>query len=168
MAGHLGAELGRAIEAAGILVPGRAVIVPMPMPWMRRLYRGIDHARVTADGVAGVLRAPVLRVLSRSGGPTQAGLSRSMRMRFRGRGMAVRRSRRGWRLGAVDVVLVDDVLTTGASMRAAVRAVRGIAGGRVVAAVLAVADPPSRRRAGASSPSDAAAQGLPSLPHRAG
>jgi predicted amidophosphoribosyltransferase len=172
MAAHLGADLGHAIAAAGVVGRGRSVIVPMPMPWMRRLYRGIDHARVIADGAASVLHAPVLRVLSRSGGPTQAGRSRSMRIQFRGHGMMVRRRRGGWQLGNLDIVLVDDVLTTGASMRAAVRALRGIADGRIVAAVLAVADPPTRRdrtdSALAGRATSTAEQGQPSLPRRVG
>jgi predicted amidophosphoribosyltransferase len=172
MAAHLGAELGHAIDAARVAARGRSIIVPMPMPWTRRLYRGIDHARVIADGAASVLHAPVLRVLSRSGGPTQAGLSRSTRLRFRSRGMVVRRRPGGWQLGGLDIVLVDDVLTTGASMRAAVRALRGVADGRILAAVLAVADPPSRHaRADSESPGRAVPtpdRGLPSLPGRVG
>ena len=41
----LGRLLGTAVAERDVVDMDRIVIVPMPMPWQRRFYRGIDHAR---------------------------------------------------------------------------------------------------------------------------
>ncbi len=112
----------------------------MPMPWQRRLYRGIDHARVIAGGVAAELDAPLLSLLARANGPPQVSLRATQRSRNAGR---MRRQRRAHLLplDGHTVVLVDDVRTSGASLEAAARLIRRLGAGRVVGGVLAVADP---------------------------
>ncbi|MFQ5668740.1 MAG: ComF family protein, partial [Candidatus Binatia bacterium] len=126
-----------------------ALVVPMPMPWTRRVYRGIDHAHVIAAGVARSVEAPLVRILIRRNGPPQATLSRSERLRRGSRGTrlrgAWRRSRREHPLAGAAVILVDDVATTGATLRAAARVLRSLGPSQVVGAVLAVANDPARR-----------------------
>ena len=151
MGDMLGQRLGRSIDASGVIEQrGRTLVVPLPMPWQRRLYRGIDHARVVAAGVAVELDAPLISLLSKRNGPPQVSLPTSQRRRGGARGLRLRSiggvvPGAAWVRGAT-VVLVDDVCTTGATMRAAIRLVKTLKPARIIAAVLAVADDPARRR----------------------
>ncbi len=144
MGRELGRRLGTSISAAlsGTAGAGGAgyVVVPMPMPWQRRLYRGIDHARVIAGGVAAELDAPLLSLLARANGPPQVSLRATQRSRNAGQ-MRRKRSAHLRPLDGHTVVLVDDVRTSGASLEAAARLIRRLGAGRVVGGVLAVADP---------------------------
>ena len=108
------------------------------MPWQRRIYRGIDHSKVTAHSMARVLHAPVASVLAKSIQAPQVTLTPSERRRAGGRGMRVRRQLGGWRLAGVHVLLVDDVRTTGASLKAAVRLLRTMKPERIICCTLAV------------------------------
>lgn len=148
----LGETLGAAVAQTGLVARGRAVVVPMPMPAARRVFRGIDHARVIATGAARILGLPVLRLLAKPGGPPQVALASSTRRRRGGRDVRLRRLRRPLRRQESQVLLVDDVLTTGASIRAAAARLRGLGLDRVVAAVLAVAETPGRDRSGVGPP----------------
>jgi predicted amidophosphoribosyltransferase len=139
----------------GIIDRDRTLIVPMPMPWQRRLYRGSDHAAAIARAVSHSLNVPMFRVLSRSNHAPQVSLTPTDRKRSGGRGLRVSRRmgwnglRKGasaWPLEGLDVVLVDDVRTTGATLKAAVRMVRSLKPRRVVCAVLAVSDSRARQQ----------------------
>jgi predicted amidophosphoribosyltransferase len=59
--------------------------------------------------------------------------------------MFIRRRFGGWSLRDVDLVLVDDIRTTGASLKAAVRLLRSLEPRTVVCAVVAVSDAKARR-----------------------
>jgi ComF family protein len=141
----LGQLLGGAVSESGAIDdPNRAIVVPMPMPWQRRLYRGIDHARVIAAATARELRAPLASVLSRSHHTPQVARAPSERKRSGGRGLRVRFQLGGWRLQGAQVLLIDDVRTTGATLKAAVRLLRPLKPQRVVCAVLGVSDSQAR------------------------
>lgn len=146
MADHLGRALGEAVREHprfGELRPAETIIVPIPMPWLRRVYRGIDHARVLAGGAGAVLGAPVWSVLTKSPGPPQTSLTRSDRTRRRAGGwITPRRAIR--RVAGLDVVLVDDIRTTGATLRIASRLLKKAGAERILVAVAAVADEPGR------------------------
>ena len=114
----------------------RTIVVPMPMPWQRRLYRRIDHAGLIAEAVARVLRVRVYPLLTVSNGPPQVSLSASRRRSRRAVRMRLRA--RLPRLDGVVVVLIDDVRTSGGSLNAAARLLRRLGPRLVVAGVLAV------------------------------
>ncbi len=140
----LGTELGRALggqlRRAG--APREGVIVcPAPTSWRRRVARGIDHSGAIAHGVARELGVPMERLLSRSHRPSQTELPASRRRRNVS-GAFRRRGRAG--LAGSTVILVDDVMTTGSTARAAARALmrwrgEGSRPGAVWLAVLASA-----------------------------
>lgn len=148
----LAVRLARAIADSSRVNLECAIIVPMPMSWQRRLYRGQDHAGTIARAVARELRVPLVRALTKSNAAPQVSLNRAERIRS-GPGLYhLRKWRTARRIDDRIVILIDDVKTTGASLNAAARALRKARIGhrpappaKVLAAVLAVADDASRR-----------------------
>jgi ComF family protein len=91
-------------------------VVPVPLHWRRRRARGYDQAALLAKPVAKALGVPaLLRGLRRvRNTPSQVDLPFGERQRNVRRAFAASRLR-----GARRVLLVDDVRTTGATIRAA-------------------------------------------------
>lgn len=157
MGQHLGATLGDALSHALHGHTDNVLVAPMPMPWQRRLYRGIDHAQVIASSAARRIDAPLVRLLAKRHGPPQVTLSPTDRIKLGGRNLRVCRRLGGWRLAGEHVIIIDDVRTTGTTMRRAVRLLRALGSppAGITAAFLAVADPASRRvRHGDAPPGD--------------
>jgi ComF family protein len=100
--------------------PKRIVVVPVPTSFLRRLTRGIDHPAVLSRAVAHEAGAGFLPLLRRSHRPSQTSLPASRR----GANVAnTIHPRRAADLQDALVIVVDDVTTTGATLRAACRAV---------------------------------------------
>jgi len=118
----LGVEAGRLLgeSIAGELEPGWPCIVPVPISYRRRVARGIDHTAAIALGVRQVLGGEVGRILGRKHRPSQTSLSAEQRRRNLAGAIW---SRRPPPIGRT-VVVIDDVMTTGATMRAACGAIR--------------------------------------------
>lgn len=145
MGAALGHELGQVVRMSGRVDLSRTVVVPMPMPWQRRLFRGIDHAAVIASSVAAELGVPMAQVLTKENGPPQTTLGAGQRRVGWGQEMRVRHRWGGWGLNNDHIVLVDDVRTTGETVRKAARLIRQEGASRILVAVVAVADGAYRR-----------------------
>ncbi|HEV7399003.1 MAG TPA: phosphoribosyltransferase family protein [Solirubrobacterales bacterium] len=101
-------------------------IVPAPTARLRTLARGFDPATEIAAALAQRLDAPLRPCLVRSGGGRQVGKSRAQRI-----GHPPHVSTRGE--VPRSVLLLDDVLTTGATLSACARALRSAGAIRVAA-----------------------------------
>jgi ComF family protein len=101
---------------------GAAVLVPVPLHPRRERERGFNQAALIATRVAALvgLRLEARALVRRVDTPSQTGLSASARRRNVARAFAVRRRAP---IAGRSVVLVDDVMTTGATARACARAV---------------------------------------------
>ncbi|HEX8771251.1 MAG TPA: phosphoribosyltransferase family protein, partial [Acidimicrobiales bacterium] len=88
-----------------------------PTTGARRRERGFDQAELLARAVARRLGLPCRRLLRRRPGPAQTGRDREGRQS--GPAFTTRRV-----TGPARVLLVDDIVTTGATVSAAARALR--------------------------------------------
>jgi ComF family protein len=115
---------------------GAELIVPVPMYWTRRLGRGINSPEILADCLGRFLGVPVgRRVLSRCRN-TLPQASLTPRERFRNVRGAFR-VRAGHHLAGLRTLLVDDILTTGATCSEAAGMLKQAGATRVAAAVIA-------------------------------
>jgi len=115
---YLGVQLGRALaEIHRREIGDVAAVVPVPLYWTRLLARGFDQAAILARSLAGELGLPYRRALRRRR-PTlhQSRLAKDERRRNLETAFAVR-DRAAW--PGTRLLLVDDVTTTGATLRAA-------------------------------------------------
>ena len=144
----LGRLLGERVRVCGQVDLQEAIVVPLPMPWQRRIYRGVDHSAIIAHALAREIESPVARVLSRANMPPQVSLTPSERKRAGSRGMRIRHrwwGGGGWPVEGAHVVLVDDVRTTGSTLKAATRLLRRLKPARIVCGVIGVSDSAARR-----------------------
>jgi len=118
------------------------VVTWAPTSARRIRRRGYDQAEAIAQAVARQLGVPCRRLLYRAHGGPQTGKSRADRMR--GPAFRARRPRRG-----LTVLLVDDVVTTGTTLRTAAQALYAAGVSRVQLAAAAstqLRPAPARRR----------------------
>jgi len=114
------------------------VVVPIPTPFLRRVMRGIDHSDIIASSLAKELRLPLRRVLWQRFGSTQKTLNRAGRLRRLQR-FAVRRWH-GASIVGKNILLVDDIRTTGATLDQASQVLRQGGATRVAAAVICMVE----------------------------
>ena len=116
----------------------RVAVCPVPMHWLRYLQRRYNQAQLIATRIAISRRWPLVQMLRRiRNTPPQTTIQVSRRVAnvhqaFMGKAIDLT----GW-----DVWLIDDVKTTGATLAACTRLLRGAGANNVRVAVVAVADP---------------------------
>ena len=112
----LGHELARCALRTGL--DGVDGIALVPGTLARRVQRGFDPVAILGRPVSGALGAPIVPVLGRRDGVRQAGVVHSdRRSNVRGIYSARRQVQGSW-------LLIDDVLTTGATVSACALALR--------------------------------------------
>ena len=115
---HLGALLGQAYQKAGQPLPD--LVVPIPLHASRRYERGYNQSALLAEGLALTLGRPLRNdsLVRRQATRSQAELSR--RARWENVRAAFEASNPAT-VAARSILLVDDVVTTGATAAAAAR-----------------------------------------------
>jgi ComF family protein len=111
------------------------VVMPMPMHWRRQWRRGFNQAELLARPVARQYGIPLSHHLRRVRlGKVQAGLGAEARRENLKRAFQVKRAAE---ISGKKILLIDDVLTTGATLRAASAALKAAGAVEVVALTLA-------------------------------
>ncbi len=114
---------------------GLDAVVAVPLHWRRRLARGFNQAELLAIPIAEALALPCRRALTRPRATApQAGLARAARLANPRHAF---RARRPAAIAGLRLLLVDDVVTTGATLEAAARALLAAGSLRVEALVVA-------------------------------
>jgi ComF family protein len=110
-------------------------IVPVPMTVWHRLIRGTNAPAVIAHAMGQHLNIPVIgRLVRRTTAVPQRGLTRAGRFRNVRGGY---RFRKGYRLDEPHILLVDDVMTTGATCSEIARLLKRNGAARVTVLVVA-------------------------------
>ena len=134
LARPLGIDLGRRFAQRMPAAAGdsRLVVVPVPLHWTRACSRGFNQAERLAAGVAEILERPHAQALVRSR-VTRAlhGVEHADRSRVLEDAFAVRRD-----VAGKTIALVDDIRTTGSTLREAARVLRRAGALRVDALVV--------------------------------
>jgi ComF family protein len=115
-------------------------VLPIPMHWRKRLYRGVNSSEILAECLARKLGVPVVRTLVRCRytNPQKDLLPRERFRNVRGAFRLRRSDRQRWQDSRL--LLVDDILTTGATCSEAARLLKQSGAAAVAVAVVARAD----------------------------
>jgi ComF family protein len=119
-------------------LPADVWVVPIPLHWSRRWRRGYNQAEALASGLARRLDLPVRQPLRRIIATEKLGHKGRTERADVMRG--VFRARDGRKLAGRTVILVDDVLTTGATCSAAAKALKKAGASRVIVVVIGRAE----------------------------
>lgn len=143
LAGTLGGLLVRALPRDEQF----DMVVPVPLHWRRRWSRGFNQSALLARGLARRTGFPYLAALRRTRSTAaQAGLSNTMRRKNVASAFQVRRGGFAGKVSGRRILLIDDVMTTGATAAACANALRRAGATRV--ALLTVARVDRRLSAG--------------------
>ena len=134
----LAGPLGRFLALALPRTEQFDVVVPMPLHWLRRWKRGFNQSELLAREIAKRSCVPVKSFVRRTKATTpQAGLTNAKR---RANVKGAFRVRRPDRVRGLRILLVDDVMTTGATASACARALKECGAARVVLLTVARVD----------------------------
>ncbi len=125
-----------AVEMARIMrqedLPDNYVVVPVPTATKRVRVRGYDQAKLIARSFAKQRGLPYLDCLARSGQSHQVGAGRQQRRKQLD---GAYRIKTGLSVAGLNLILIDDVLTTGATLESAALCLKSDGAKRVAARV---------------------------------
>lgn len=130
---YLMADMGQSFIAS---LPGDAVVVPVPVVTSHIRQRGFDHSALLAKKFAHLVNLPCLLVIKRRDQKRQVGAKRSVRLRQLQDAFYVPESR-SFTVKGRDILLIDDISTTGATLKEATQALRAAGAKQVFGLVLA-------------------------------
>lgn len=110
------------------------LVVPVPTATERVRQRGFDHARLLAKKVAEQLDLELVVPLRRYGQANQVGARRALRLKQQ---EGVYQITAPEKVAGRNVLIIDDVVTTGATLRAVTKALRRAGAKRVDALIFA-------------------------------
>lgn len=134
----LGAPLGALMARALPLDLRVDVIVPVPLHWRRKIWRGFNQAEALARPVARRLQAPVVNALRKTRYTESQAQSTPSTRRSQLTGAFVLADRQA--VEGRHVLLIDDVLTTGSTVTACSRLLRSAGAKTITALTLARVD----------------------------
>ena len=120
----------------GLNVPPLGWAIPIPSHWSRRLKRGVHSAALLADGVAAELQIPLAVKALTAVRRTKKQGTLEPQQRFQNVRAVFRASKR-YDFTDAHVLLVDDVMTTGATLHEAARTLKRAGAAKVSVAVVA-------------------------------
>jgi ComF family protein len=134
----LSAPLGKLLARALPRERSFDLIVPMPLHWRKRWQRGFNQAELLARQIGRRTQVPVVNALRRVRyTESQAGLTSAKR---RQNVSGAFQAKRGRALDHLHVLLIDDVMTTGATAASCARALKRAGAVHVTLLTLARAD----------------------------
>ncbi|MGA3023437.1 MAG: ComF family protein [Bryobacteraceae bacterium] len=134
----LAGPLGRLLALALPRAERFDAVVPMPLHWVRRWTRGFNQSELLAREIARRCSVPVRNLVRRARATTpQAGLTNAKR---RANVSGAFRVPRPERVRGLRILLVDDVMTTGATASACARALKQAGAARVALLTVARVD----------------------------
>jgi ComF family protein len=134
----LAATLGGYLSRALPIDEAYDAVVPVPLHWFRRFQRGFNQAALLAGQIGKTRNLPLLRAVRR----TQTGLTNAKRRQN------VAGAFRARRIDGLRILLVDDVMTTGATGSACASALKRAGAKSVTLLTVARVD----RRSGLPAP----------------
>jgi ComF family protein len=132
---ELGRRLGAVIQERGFQADA---LVPVPLHRRKLRERGYNQSLLIARGISEVLGTPIRAELVRRGRWTQTQTALSKEERQKNVENAFESD--GTRLGGICVIVVDDVITTGATVEAVAHVLKSSGARLVVAASAALAE----------------------------